>query len=157
VAQATCDLELLDRCFFGCRGTCHFAVAAASFARVSGVTFSLRRHTQCLVRWCLAGIARDGPLRARFRLLLLPPIYSLYAKPEEIPRLIAFLLSSVFVGALSIAQRSATESLRRARDDLNETVQELLSANRALEAESRERKRAEENLRQAQADLAHTE
>jgi len=84
-----------------------------------------------------------------------PPIDTLV--PELIVRLIAFLLSSVFVGALSIAQRSATESLRRARDDLNETVQELLSANRALEAESRERKRAEENLRQAQADLAHTE
>jgi len=61
----------------------------------------------------------------------------------------------VFVGALSIAQRSATESLRRARDDLKETVQDLLTANRALEAESRERKRAEENLRRVQSDLAH--
>jgi len=90
-----------------------------------------------------------------FDYYFLPPIHSLYAKPEEIPRLIAFLLSAVFVGALSIAQRSTTESLRRARDDLEETVQKLLGANRALEAESRERKRAEENLHQAQADLAH--
>ena len=90
-----------------------------------------------------------------FDYYFLPPIYSLHAKTGEIPRLIAFMLSAVFVGALSIAQRSATESLRRARDDLKETVQELLSANRALETESRERKRAEENLRQAQADLAH--
>jgi C4-dicarboxylate-specific signal transduction histidine kinase len=90
-----------------------------------------------------------------FDYYFLPPIYSLYPKTEEIPRLIAFLLSAVFVGALSIAQRSATESLRRARDDLRETVQELLTANRALEAESRERKRAEENLRRVQADLAH--
>ncbi len=90
-----------------------------------------------------------------FDYYFLPPIYSLHAKTGEIPRLIAFMLSAVFVGALSIAQRSATESLRRARDDLKETVQELLSANRALETESRERKRAEVNLRQAQADLAH--
>jgi C4-dicarboxylate-specific signal transduction histidine kinase len=90
-----------------------------------------------------------------FDYYFLAPMYSLYAKTDEIPRLIAFLLSAVFVGALSIAQRSATESLRRARDDLKETVQDLLTANRALEAESRERKRAEENLRRVQSDLAH--
>jgi len=47
------------------------------------------------------------------------------------------------------------ESLRRARDDLKETVQELQRANEALQAEGRERKRAEKASRQAQADLAH--
>jgi len=46
------------------------------------------------------------------------------------------------------------ESLRRARDDLKETVQEVQRTNEALQAESRERKRAEEASRQAQADLA---
>jgi C4-dicarboxylate-specific signal transduction histidine kinase len=45
------------------------------------------------------------------------------------------------------------ESLRRTRDDLKETVQELQKTNEALQAESRERKRAEEASRQAQADL----
>ncbi len=39
---------------------------------------------------------------------------------------------SVFVGSLSDAQRRATESLRRARDDLSETVQELKKTNEAL-------------------------
>src|SRR6266851_9657548 len=59
-----------------------------------------------------------------FYYYFLPPIYSLDAKPGEIPRLLVFAVSAVFVGSLSAAQRSAVESLRRARDDLKETVQE---------------------------------
>jgi C4-dicarboxylate-specific signal transduction histidine kinase len=89
-----------------------------------------------------------------FYYYFLIPIHSLDAKPGELPRLVIFMVSTLFVGSLSAAQRSATETLRRARDDLKGTVQELESANEALGAESRERKRAEENLRQAQADLA---
>jgi C4-dicarboxylate-specific signal transduction histidine kinase len=89
-----------------------------------------------------------------FYYYFLPPIRSLDAKPEEIPRLAVFLLSALFVGVLSIAQRSATESLRRARDDLKETVQELQRSNEALQTESLERKHAEDALREAQSDLA---
>jgi C4-dicarboxylate-specific signal transduction histidine kinase len=90
-----------------------------------------------------------------FYYYFLPPIHSLDAKPGEIPRLLIFMVSALFVGSLSAAQRSATESLRRARDDLRGTVQELQRSNEALQAESLERKHAEETLRQAQADLAH--
>jgi C4-dicarboxylate-specific signal transduction histidine kinase len=90
-----------------------------------------------------------------FYYYFLPPLYSLDGKPGEIPRLLVFAVSALFVGSLSAAQRSATESLRRARDDLKETVQEVQRTNEALQAESRERKRAEEASRQAQADLAH--
>src|SRR5882672_2271552 len=90
-----------------------------------------------------------------FYYYFLPPIYSLGAKPGEIPRFLVFTVSVLFVGSLSAAQRSAMESLRRARDDLKETVQELQRTNEALQAESRERKRAEKASRQAQADLAH--
>jgi C4-dicarboxylate-specific signal transduction histidine kinase len=89
-----------------------------------------------------------------FYYYFLPPIRSLDAKPEEIPRLAVFILSALFVGALSVAQRSATESLRRARDDLKETVQELQRSNEALQTESLERKHAEEARREAQAELA---
>src|SRR6266478_3688174 len=71
------------------------------------------------------------------------------------PGLIATWVSALIVGLLSAAQRSATESLRRARDDLRGTVQELQRSHEALQAESLERKHAEETLRQAQADLAH--
>jgi C4-dicarboxylate-specific signal transduction histidine kinase len=90
-----------------------------------------------------------------FYYYFLPPIYSFAAKPGEIPRLLVFTASALFVGLLSAAQRSAMESLRRARDDLKETVQEVQRTNEALQAESRERKRAEEASRQAHADLAH--
>jgi C4-dicarboxylate-specific signal transduction histidine kinase len=89
-----------------------------------------------------------------FYYYFLPPTHSLATKSEEIPRLLIFMVSALFVGSLSVAQRRATESLRRARDDLNVTVQDLQNTNEALQAESRERKRSEEALRQAQADLA---
>jgi len=89
-----------------------------------------------------------------FDYYFLPPIYSLVAKPGDIPRLVIFTVSALFVGSLSAAQRSATESLRRARDDLRGTVKELQKTNEALHAESLERKHAEEALRHAQGDLA---
>jgi len=90
-----------------------------------------------------------------FYYYFLLPIHSFDAKPGEIPRFVIFLVSALFVGSLSAAQRSATESIRRARDDLRGTVQELQRSHEAFEAESLERKHAEETLRQAQADLAH--
>jgi C4-dicarboxylate-specific signal transduction histidine kinase len=89
-----------------------------------------------------------------FYYYFLPPIYSLGPKPGEIPRLVLFTVSAVFVGSLSAAQRSATESLRRARDDLRGTVQKLQRSNEALQTESLERKHAEEARREAQAELA---
>jgi C4-dicarboxylate-specific signal transduction histidine kinase len=89
-----------------------------------------------------------------FYYYFLPPIDSLAAKPGEIPRLAIFTVSVLFVGSLSAAQRIATESVRRARDDLRGTVQKLQRSNEALQAESLERKHAEEALRQAQTDLS---
>ena len=92
-----------------------------------------------------------------FYYYFLPPIYSLNAKPGEIPRLVIFVVSALFVGSLSVAQRSATESLRRARDDLKGTVQELQSTNEALQAASRDRERAEESLRRSESYLAEAQ
>jgi len=92
-----------------------------------------------------------------FNYYFLPPIYSLGPKPDEIPRLVIFTVSALFVGSLSAAQRSATESLRRARDDLKGTVQELQSTNEALQAESRERRSAEESLRRSESYLAEAQ
>jgi C4-dicarboxylate-specific signal transduction histidine kinase len=89
-----------------------------------------------------------------FNYYFLPPIHSLGPKPDEIPRLVIFTVSALFVGSLSAAQRSATESLRRARDDLRGTVLELQRSNEALQTESLERKHAEEARREAQAELA---
>jgi len=83
------------------------------------------------------------------------PLYSLALEIKEVPRFIIFALSALFVGLLSAAQRSATESLRDARDDLSRTVQKLRRTNEALHTENIERQQAQEALLQAQADLAH--
>jgi PAS domain S-box-containing protein len=85
------------------------------------------------------------------------PMYSFAVKSDEIPRLVIFGVSSVVAGSLSAAQRSANESLRRARDDLKGTVQEVQRTNEALQAESRVRQRAEEGLRQSEAYLAEAQ
>jgi K+-sensing histidine kinase KdpD len=77
------------------------------------------------------GVLATGLSSLIFYYFFLPPVHSLIAKPEQIPRLVIFIVSALFVGSLSIAQRSATESLRRARDDLKETVQKLQRASSA--------------------------
>jgi PAS domain S-box-containing protein len=92
-----------------------------------------------------------------FNYYFLEPLYSLRVKPEEMPRALVFVLAALLVGALSATQRSATESLRRARDDLKETVQELEKTNEVLQAESGERKRAEDELQRSQAYLAEAQ
>jgi PAS domain S-box-containing protein len=92
-----------------------------------------------------------------FYYYFLPPIYSLAAKPEEIPRLIVFAGASFIVATLSAAQRSATESLRVARDNLIGTVQELQKTNDALRAETMVRNKAEEKLRRSEGYLAEAQ
>jgi PAS domain S-box-containing protein len=89
-----------------------------------------------------------------FYYYFLPPLLSLGGKPHEIPRLLAFTSSNLVVALLTAAQRSATESLRRARDDLKGTVQELQRTNKALRAESIERQAVEDKLRRSETYLA---
>src|SRR3984893_7703777 len=103
------------------------------------------------------GLLASALSSVAFYYYFLPPIHSLEAKPAEIPRLTVFVASALFVGSLSVAQRSATESLRRARDDLKGTVQKLQTTNEALQAESRERKSAEESLRRSENYLAEAQ
>lgn len=83
------------------------------------------------------------------------PFFSLAMEIKELPRFIIFVLSALFVGLLSAAQRRATESLRAVRDNLSRTVQELRNTNEALHTENVEREHAEAALQQAHADLAH--
>jgi PAS domain S-box-containing protein len=87
----------------------------------------------------------------------LPPSYSFAVEARELPRLLLFVLSALLVGSLTSAQRSAAESLRHARDSLQEAFQQLKKTNDALQAENLERKRAEEKLREQARllDLTH--
>ena len=90
-----------------------------------------------------------------FDYYFLPPTHSLVPNLNELPRLVLFAIAALMVGLLSAAQKSTTESLRLARDDLAAKVQELKTANEALHAENAERKLAEAALQKAQAELAH--
>jgi PAS domain S-box-containing protein len=85
------------------------------------------------------------------------PYYSWAVDIKEIPRLLIFVLSALFVGSLSAAQRSKAESLRRARDVLDETVQEVKRTNVALRAENAERKQTEDQLKQSESQLAEAQ
>jgi transcriptional regulator with PAS, ATPase and Fis domain len=67
-----------------------------------------------------------------FYYAFLEPFHSLALKPTEMARFVVFVISAVFVGALSVAQRRATESLRQARDDLHKTAEDLKETNTAL-------------------------
>jgi PAS domain S-box-containing protein len=82
-----------------------------------------------------------------FHLSFLHPISSLGPPPREMPRLIMYVISNLLIGLLSAAQRNGAESLRRSRDDLKLTVQDLHKSNEALHAESREREQAELKFR----------
>jgi PAS domain S-box-containing protein len=92
-----------------------------------------------------------------FDYYFLPPVYSLALKPDEITRLVIFTLSALFVGSLSAAQKSAAESLRRGRDDLELMGQELQRSNEALRLENTERQQTEDALRQTEAYLAEAQ
>jgi PAS domain S-box-containing protein len=85
------------------------------------------------------------------------PLNSFVVNSAAIPRFVAFCVSAVFAGSLSAAQRTATESLRRAGDYLKETVKELRRTNEALQAESRERTQIENRLRQSEGYLAEAQ
>src|SRR6202162_2448684 len=61
------------------------------------------------------------------------------------------------MGFLTASQRSTTESLRRARDDLSTNVQELERTNEELRTENSERKLTQAALRQSQAYLAEAQ
>ena len=88
-----------------------------------------------------------------FEYFFLTPFYSFAMEVREIPRLLSFILSSAVILSLTAAQRTAAESLRRARDMLEETVQGLRRSNNALRKENAERKHAEALLNAKQQEF----
>src|SRR5712672_1155039 len=83
-------------------------------------------------------------------------IGSLIVERKDMLRIVLFGLTAFFVISLVTAQKNAAESLRRARDDLQTSVEDLERLNKMLEAENAERKRAEQKIRQAERDLQVT-
>jgi PAS domain S-box-containing protein len=84
-----------------------------------------------------------------FQYFFIPPIYSIVVGFQDLLRIALFALTAVFVVFVCAAQRRTAESLRRARDDLRASVQEL-------QTENAERIRAEQVARQAERELQLT-
>ena len=88
-----------------------------------------------------------------FDYFLMQPVYSFALEFKEFTRLVLFTIAALFVVSLSAAQKRATASLRRVRDEQQETVQELRKLNEALRVENTERRRADENVRRTEQEL----
>ena len=105
-------------------------VASGSCSRF---TVFLRRDAQCMVWWIQTGITwRQSSLRSLSTTTSCPPSTHWQRNPGR-SRVFSLAVSALVVGTLSAAQRSAAESLGPARDDLIGTVQELQTANQALQ------------------------
>jgi signal transduction histidine kinase/CheY-like chemotaxis protein len=78
-----------------------------------------------------------------FKYYFVAPVHSLAVETKEVPRLVIFVLSAVFVGALSAAQRRATQSLKKTNEALRESIAERKLADA-------ERARLEQRLRQGE-------
>jgi C4-dicarboxylate-specific signal transduction histidine kinase len=91
--------------------------------------------------------------------LFLPVTIGVAVNREGIPFLFAFIVCALFANWFSSWRTRIEHSLRDARDQLDARVMqrtlELRSANDALVVEIAERKRAQEAVAVAQADLAH--
>jgi PAS domain S-box-containing protein len=92
-----------------------------------------------------------------FDYFFLSPTHSFYLDSSQLPRLIIFVVSALIMGFLIASQRSTTESLRWARDDLSVNVQELERTNEELRTENSERKLTQAALRRSQAYLAEAQ
>ena len=89
----------------------------------------------------------------------LSPVHAFSLRMADIPYLAQFVLPALLSGWFTKKRKEAETALREARDHLEVKVQErtaeLLHTNEQLQSEMAERKRAEEDVRKTQADLAH--
>jgi PAS domain S-box-containing protein len=116
----------------------------------------LRDHVRCLDWGFGPGLFAAALAILTFDYFFVSSIGSLIVEPKDMLRIVLFGLTAFFVISLVTAQKNAAESLRRARDDLQTSVEDLERLNKMLEAENAERKRAEQKIRQAERDLQVT-
>jgi C4-dicarboxylate-specific signal transduction histidine kinase len=149
----------------------HYGLAVASVAMALAVTQSLERYTTLrtplffaaiLISAWVGGIG-PGLLAVGLATLAIgyyfdPPDH-MGPKSLDLPFLIAFTLLGLLITWMSAKRKGMEEALKRAHDELEAKVGErtadLQRANKELQSEITERKHAEEELQQAQAELAH--
>lgn len=88
----------------------------------------------------------------------IPPLYSLGVSPAELPDMLAFSATALFISWLNSDQRREKRSLQQAHDELDAMVRErtadLNRTNMQLQSEIADRRVAEEGLLQAQNEVA---
>ncbi len=82
-----------------------------------------------------------------FTYVYLEPAYSFSMQYKNIPRLLSFILTAMFIGFIGSSQRKSVEQLRRASNKLEEANQELSKTNAELLAENSARELAQEELK----------
>jgi K+-sensing histidine kinase KdpD len=92
-----------------------------------------------------------------FGYFYLLPLNSLTLASRDFPRIVLFGIASLFIAAVSAAQRRTAASLRGARDQLQGAVSELETLNAQLRRENAEREAAEAALRRSEAYLDHAQ
>src|SRR5262245_6395587 len=85
------------------------------------------------------------------------PLNSLTLASRDLPRIVLFGIASLFIAAVSAAQRKTAASLTRARDQLQDAVSGLEALNAELTRENAERRAAETALRRSEAYLDHAQ
>jgi len=78
------------------------------------------------------GLLATALSAAGFAYYFVDPVLSLAVAAEEMPRFIIFVLAAALVGSLSAAQRSSMQSLRKAEEALRENQAELAHVTRVL-------------------------
>src|SRR5690349_13163350 len=76
-----------------------------------------------------------------FKYYFLAPIHSLAIEPQEVARLVIFVLAAIFVLAITGAQKRSEEKLRKTARELQTNIEDL--------------NRTQQALQKAQAELAH--
>src|ERR1700751_1089599 len=88
----------------------------------------------------------------------IPPLYSLGISPTELPDMLAFSATALFISWLNNDLRREKRLLQQAHDQLDATVRErtadLNRTNMELQSEIADRRAAEEGLLQAQNEVA---
>src|ERR1700704_2808092 len=79
------------------------------------------------------GLAATALSVLAFDYFFLPPTYSFKFMLQDLPRMALFAMAGLFVVGLITAQRNTSESLRRSRTDLQDTVRDLEKLNAALQ------------------------
>jgi PAS domain S-box-containing protein len=88
-----------------------------------------------------------------FDFFYIAPYHAFSVEMKEVPRLLIFSITAIFVGGLGTAQNASIKSLREAYAKLADAIKALKLTNLALEHDNAERRKIHDQLRYSEAFL----